>query len=746
LPATGLPAPLAVPWPSDIYRVDADGTIADGLLDWSLAGITNADPSGLVAGYGGLDGFGRNSGALFSIQGLAALDGIDLATLPGDPAAGADPSANVALLDVDPSSPSVARVPCTAGWDAYTSTLVVAPEDPLAPGHLYAAVVTSGVHTTTGAALGSTDAFRAIRDGSRTSAAAMMYGNAIDQAVATGIAKDHIVALTVFTTQTHGKLRVIRDALAAGTYGAAPSVLTTSLTAPYSYVRFGSTTHPGWTATLAEWLGTPRKDTGGNDLTGFAGPLETATPAPAYDAIGVVMTAAFVSPEFRRPFASTGALDDGTIEYDAAGNAVAYKTTQQIPVTIVLPKGAAPVGGFPVVIIQHGLGSSRYVMLALTNELARAGIASVGIDAPLHGLRAADATDTTSQGNGTYRGPDGFPDGGNPFAIVVMNGNTRNALAARDNHWQAALDLVQLRRLVGNCDLSMVADEYSGTTPTFDTTHVGLFGWSMGGQISTLFSSIEPRSSVNPVVLDAPGTATVKSLVTSPVYNSQTTLLAAQAEVSDHLFDAGVDAAAVHLLQGMFDAEDPGAFAADVDHDLWLFRAYDDESIPTRWTDVLARALGATQLTPTHRAVTGLTQGGSTLHAGANGRVVGYFETEPGNHDFLVSRWGKLSYAPPYPRATDPLFVDIAKPISIRQPVIGGQLAIIHFMQTTWAGAPEIDVANPAYLGLLPVADTDDDGYCDADETTAGSDPLDASSHPSSGPANCVRDVGFAAP
>src|SRR5438309_10922444 len=74
LPASGLPAPLAVPWPSDVYRVDPDGTIADGLTDWSLVKITNAAPSALLAQYGAFDGFGRQAGALFSIQGLAAMD------------------------------------------------------------------------------------------------------------------------------------------------------------------------------------------------------------------------------------------------------------------------------------------------------------------------------------------------------------------------------------------------------------------------------------------------------------------------------------------------------------------------------------------------------------------------------------------------------------------------------------------------------------------------------------------------
>ena len=732
LPASGVPQPLSVPWPSDVY-LDSDGTIVDGLTDWSLVKVTNADPSALLAGYGALDGFGRASGALFSIDGLAMTDAIDTSNLPLDPDAGADPSSPVAFLDLE----SGARVPCTAGWDAFTRVLVVTPEDELAPAHAYAAIVTSHVKTTSGAALHATSAFAAIRDGARKTDAAMLYGRAVDAAVAAGIAKSEIVAATAYTTSARQKLHVIRDALAAGAYGPAPSLVTTNL-----YFRFGASAHPGWTATLAEWLGTPRKDGSGQDLTGMPGSPEAATTAPAYDAVAAFVTAQFVSPEFRRPFTQTGDYADGTIAFDSSGNAVPYNAQQLIPVSIVIPKGPAPASGFPVVIWQHGLGDSRAVVLGVMNELARAGIATFAIDAPLHGLRDPGGSDTESNGKGTYVGRDGLADSGNPLALLAMAAQLRNLIAARDNFWQAALDLAQLRRLVGNCDLSIVADEFGGVAPVLDTNHVAYTGWSMGGQIGAIFSGIEPRSSVNPFVLVAPGVATLKSFADSPVYNAATTLVAAQAGIPEQTMDANLYAAIVHLLQGAIDGIDGAAFAGDSDHDLWLVRAADDESIPARWSNVLARAYGASQLTPTLAPVAHVPQVGSKL---GGARVVGLFETAPGGHGFFVDRYNQVNYAPPYPRDSDPRFVNLAKPFPIRAPVVGTQLAAIHFMQTTWAGAPEIDVGNAAYLGLLPVADTDDDGYCDSDETTAGTDPFDPTSHPSGTP-SCVRDVGFTSP
>ena len=735
LPSSGLPAPLAVPWPSDIY-LDADGTIVDTLADWSLLKITSAEATQAIAnGYAALDGFGRNSGMVFSIDGIAADDAIDPATLPVTPKDGADPSATVALIDIAAGT----RLPCTAGWDAFTHSLTIVTEDVLESGHQYAAVVTTGVHLATGKPIGASAGFAAIRDGSRANATAMLYGTGVDAAVAAGIPKAQLAAVTVFTTETRQhELRAIRDALVAGTYGAAPTLLTTNVAAPYHYVRFGSTTHPGWTATLDEWLGAARKDTAGNDLTGLPQPPEPATTGVAHDALGAVVTASFVSPEFRRPFAMTADPSDGTIAYDASGNAMPHDANAQVPVTIFLPKGPAPAGGFPVVIFQHGLGGERSNAFAIANQFAAAGIATAAIDAPLHGMRMDGAADTSSFGKGTYSGPDGFVDGGNPLAILTMSADLRNYTAAEDNLWQTVLDLVQLRRLIAGCDLSVVADEYGGTAPTLDNGHVGFFGWSLGGQIGGVFAGVEPRTSVNPFLLDAPGTATAKTLADSAVYSGDTTLLAAQAMMPEQTLDAGIYAGAIEVLQGLVDRADAGAFAGDSDHDLWIFRANNDESLPTRWNDTIVRAFGATQLTPTLRAADRVTQGGSKL---ATGRVVGFYEAAPGNHAVLTYRFDVVHYQAPFPRGGDTRFVTVATPFPIRMPVVGGQLAVIHFFETTWAGAPEIDVGNPAYVGLAPVADSDDDGYCDATDT----DPFDPTVHPAGAP-DCARDVGFTYP
>src|SRR5262245_9218137 len=80
LPPAGLPAPLEVPFPTDLSRTGPSGAITDQLTDWRHLGVTrNAET--LTEAFADLDGFGRNGGALFRIDGT---DEIDPASLPQD--------------------------------------------------------------------------------------------------------------------------------------------------------------------------------------------------------------------------------------------------------------------------------------------------------------------------------------------------------------------------------------------------------------------------------------------------------------------------------------------------------------------------------------------------------------------------------------------------------------------------------------------------------------------------------------
>jgi len=110
---------------------------------------------------------------------------------------------------------------------------------------------------------------------------------------------------------------------------------------------------------------------GSQDLTVVA----PAAYAPAYEA-GVVQS-------FRQP--TTGQW----LGY--------YYTTTPINYLYFAPAGAAPKGGWPLVIYQHGIGSSKESVLALAQALTGAGFAAVAIDLPLHNSLAIPTHATPTQ-------------------------------------------------------------------------------------------------------------------------------------------------------------------------------------------------------------------------------------------------------------------------------------------------------------------------------------------------------------
>lgn len=748
LPADKLPDPLEVPWPSDLYKTDADGTISDGIVRWTNAGLNPARQA--LEAYGALDGFGRNCGALFLVDEEVELDA---STLPawGESCAAAD--STVLLLDIDPASPSPGRrVPCYSGISPGTRVLVVGPHlEVLAPGRTYAAVITTGVGAN-GGKLGPASAFREIRDGAgsaRATGAGKLYGDAVDAVARLAkLDKKRIAALTVFTTQTeHRKLKALRDALVAGSFGPAPAVITAGLPAPLGLFRFGQSAHPGWTATLSAYLGTPRLDTNGRHLTGAPGGPEPEGTGIAHDAIGAVLTAAYESPNLLRASDGTLGRNSTTIAWNADGSAV-VQGTATVPFTLVLPLPPAPAAGYPVVIFQHGAGQQRATASALANELARAGIATIAIDAPFHGLRAPGASDTSSLGKGSYTGPDGHAD---TFADLnaarLMLADFSHGLAARDHLWQAVIDLAQLRRLIARgLELPSAAEAYGGASPKLDPARVGYVGMSMGGFLGTLFAAVEPKASVDPFVLNvAPAAAATIGFADGQQGPGAGLWVSAATGLPIDNYDGRLRLMP-QLVQGLLDGADPGSFAADVadgDHNVWLLNAEHDEAGATESFDLLARAMKFPQLVPNIRALPGLEQVAGPLRAGdLGGRVQAFFSAAPANHALLLGRWARQIYEPPWPRQSGERFPRLSNPPEVRQPVVGAQRAVIDFLLSTWAGAPELAIAGPAYPGLVAVPDFDDDGFCDATEVAAGTSQFDAASKPAGAP-DCVRDVGF---
>jgi hypothetical protein len=458
----------------------------------------------------------------------------------------------------------------------------------------------------------------------------------------------------------------------------------------------------------------------------------------AHDAIGAIFTGTFEAPEYRDAH--------GAISLGADGTPVAVNAHQRIPVTFALPRGPAPATGFPVMIWGHGLGGQRRDMLALANELCRAGIAVVAIDVVTFGQRAYPM-DTMSLQTGPYHGPDGLGDMP-AYLPTEFFGNLSNLVAMRDNLRQAALDLVQLRRLVGNpaLDLSYAADEYGGRAPTLDTTQVGYGGDSLSGLLGTIFAGIE--SGVNPFLLNVPGGGIFTNVATDAPTLGQFVNI-----VPGGVFGAPMGVIdrfnpTLLLLQIGLDRADPASFAADVTapadgsrgHDVWVVESLWDEIMSNRSTELLAREMALPQITPPSIAVDGLTTIAAPVAANLAGGATGaFFQTVPSTHGANISgRYGVRTYEPPFPRTdASTRYPQLAHAYRIREPVVGYQRQIAAFMVSTFAGHATISIT-----GVEALYDMDDDGWTDHEELAASTDPFDPTSHPAGAPPH-VRDVGF---
>ena len=189
-----------------------------------------------------------------------------------------------------------------------------------------------------------------------------------------------------------------------------------------------------------------------------------------------------------RPYKKVSDL--GYIEYDGTTGKPVIQEKEKLCVTMTIPKGTMPAGGWPVVIYGHGTGGHfRSFILNKTADLLSevkdkagsdsAGFAMIGIDAPLHGRRAK-STDS-------------------PEDLVF---NLLNPRASRDNLVQGVADKLQLVRLIKAFDLD---DKTSPTKKAikFDPKNIYYLGHSQGASEGVPFLAVEP--SVRGAVLSGAG-------------------------------------------------------------------------------------------------------------------------------------------------------------------------------------------------------------------------------------------------
>lgn len=133
-----------------------------------------------------------------------------------------------------------------------------------------------------------------------------------------------------------------------------------------------------------------------------------------------------------------------------------------------------PEGGWPVVMLVHGITSQKEDMLSISGALSLAGFATVAIDQPLHGTRGFDV-DPTSPGdeiNATTVSATAFL-------------NLASLPTARDNSRQAVSDLLGVR-LALNAFVNATGDN----AVNVNGTNVSLMGVSLGAITGGNFASL----------------------------------------------------------------------------------------------------------------------------------------------------------------------------------------------------------------------------------------------------------------
>jgi hypothetical protein len=181
--------------------------------------------------------------------------------------------------------------------------------------------------------------------------------------------------------------------------------------------------------------------------------------------------------------------------------------TEDIGVTVFLPAGPMPEGGWPVAIFGHGFGNDRHAIpILVAGTMARHGIATVAINAVGHGGGPAGQVVVFRDGHEPVmlpaggRGADLDGDGriGGTEGIGTVNRGPLALIATRDGLRQTVADLIQLVRAI-----SAGVDVDGDGRVDLDRERIHYFGQSFGGIYGTLLMAVDPLVSTG--VLNVPG-------------------------------------------------------------------------------------------------------------------------------------------------------------------------------------------------------------------------------------------------
>lgn len=735
---------LSVPFPSDAY-VEADGTLVDDYPGIERFILKAAQASSFSQQLGDSLGFGTSAGSLFELM----PDGpsVDPASVPSTEETCGKPGSGAFLLDLSESDPAAMLIPCEALWhdervwnptSKIPPTLMVKPARgiKLVEGHRIAALVTTAIRNSSGDPLQASADFAAIRDAdSRTTPFEQTYGAAIDQIAQAAVpGLDDVTAISAMTlydvgTPTQDMLAardaVMAEPLPALSWDAAD-------VAPMGTGRFnaGSTVLGGFDATLDEAMGSPPKTPPSYYLGEVDDPAIRNDDGVAHDAVGGIATGVFEAPNLLRYGDGTHA-DPTESTFHREGGAPAIdpnRPTSKVWVTVAIPSTPPPPNGYPVIVFVHGISKDRFDMLSGINDWAAMGFATVAIDLVVQGARApmnppGYSVDETNQLQGTYAGPDGFPD--KKAASTPMLGSLVGISGFRDHLRQSALDLATLLRVIDS-DPDLGPLEQLHPNVGLDAANVQMMAVSLGGMVGVTAAAISP--SVRNVVFNASGVSIGHEILPGDGWDGSVLSLGFLAGWGTNVhLDRGNPFAA--LIGHVIDPADPITFAPYLRDPLTIDGApapvrnvlsisvVDDEMVWNGANDAMARAIGLALATPADEASVELPEAEATGDVYVDVPVAGgtalYVRQSPGCHaGNFYGPTCEMTFEWPFPRFEDAeRFPKLDQPFENAMPYFMAHEMVGSFFQTGATGVPAVS-------GYQHVpADYDADGVANASDT-----------------------------
>ena len=397
-----------------------------------------------------------------------------------------------------------------------------------------------------------------------------------------------------------------------------------------------------------------------------------------HDQLGAVVLGTFDGPSFL----SATPPQLGRVAFDAKGKPI-VKGTEAIPFLLALPH--KPPGGWsrvPILIFQHGLNAGRAQVASVANDYARAGYATIGIDALWHANRGLIVKDVNHDFTGAA-GPDGLADNddfGASVSIFDFNGDPPRGVGpldaryVRDNFRQAVVDLTELVRFLQHGDLAPIAAAdplLAGLA--FDTSALVYTSESFGSIIGAGGAAMSPG--LRGAVLSVGGGGVfLSTLPSSPLFNGLVTPLLRTTfdpalDVSDPATLPAEAQRSLSLLQAAFAPGDPLSFApryAAQGTSLLLLQARSDELIPNQSAELLAAAVHATSIKLPSRSEPPRfamlpTANAPYEHAPATIAIV---QLSPALHTMFTGFGGVRTYQPDFPP-----FMPLASPEHVDNPI-----------------------------------------------------------------------------